>query len=140
MTSFTPCRRRGFTLVEIIVSLAVIAALLPPILYGMNLAATAAAVARNRSQAAVLAQQKLDELLVLNPASTESGDFGQEYPQFTWSSEVVDRNDIPTVDNLTNSLQELAVTVTWKQQGEPKTLTLTTLVYTNSTASTGGMP
>jgi prepilin-type N-terminal cleavage/methylation domain-containing protein len=134
-------RRRGaFTLVEIIVSIAIIAALLPPILYGLNLAAKVSSVARNRSQASILAQQKLDELLVNDPSTPQSGDFGDQYPQFTWSSDVLDRSDIPTVDNLTNTMQELDVTITWKQDGQPKTLTLGTLVYINNATSTGGAP
>ena len=67
-------------------------------------------------------------------------DFGDQYPQFTWSSDVLDRSDIPTVDNLTNTMQELDVTITWKQDGQPKTLTLGTLVYINNATSTGGAP
>jgi general secretion pathway protein I len=134
-------RHRAFTLVEIIVSIAIIAALLPAILYGMNVAAKVSANARNRSQAALLAQQKIDELLVTNPTDPQTGDFGDQYPGYTWSSDVQDRSgDITTVDNLTTTIQEHDVTITWKQDGDNINVTLATLFYTNNntTASTTG--
>ena len=131
----------GFTLVEVLASIAMIAVLLPVILYAASLASSAASVARSRTQAAALAQRKLDELLTVGPLTANSGDFGDRWPEYQWSAAVEPWNT-PVVDGMTSTIEQLSVTVTWKQRGQPRSLALRTLVYQNasSTSSAGGLP
>ena len=130
--------RGGFTLVEVLAAISMIAVLLPVILYGANLASSAAATARARTQASILAKSKLDELLVdqsVAPLQAGAGDFGDRWPAYKWSAEV-DAWNSPVVQGLTATIEQMTVTVTWQQGGEPRSVALTTLVYQSS----GGAP
>src|SRR5437870_4732239 len=110
--------RRGFTLVEVMAAVTVIAIVLPTIMYGISLATNVAGVARHRTQATTLAQGKLNELLVTGDwqNGTLSGDFGDRWPEYHWKA-AVNTWDSPTVSGLTSSLQQLDVTVTWTMRG-----------------------
>ena len=56
-------RRQGFTLVEILVTLMLIAIVIPVIMKGISLGAQAASDAKRRTEAGGLAQEKLAEIL-----------------------------------------------------------------------------
>src|SRR5437899_2690436 len=86
-SSFRRQRAGAFTLIEVLASIAIIAAVLPIIMSGLSLADQTALLAKHRSQATSLAQAKLDELLVTNDFQTTSGDFGDQYPGYSWKIE-----------------------------------------------------
>ncbi len=134
-------RRRGFTLIETLVAIAIIAAVLPIVMSGISLASRAGLLARQRTLAATLGEAKLDELVStgLWNSGAMSGDFGDDAPGFTWSASVTPYND---TDLTTQNLEEIDLTVTWTSRNSPRTVVLSTLVYnpqaTDGTSATGG--
>lgn len=76
----------GFTLLEVMVALAIIATVLISV-YKLHTQSLALALeTRFNSIAPFLAQQKLAELAVeeADLQETESGDFGEDFPDFRW--------------------------------------------------------
>jgi prepilin-type N-terminal cleavage/methylation domain-containing protein len=129
-------QKRAFTLIEVLVSLAIISILLPSIMYGLNLANRGAALARNRTQAATLAQQKLDEIVALGPLQDASGDFPEDSAHYTWTATLAPF-DSPAANGLTATIEQLTVTVTWQQENQPRSLALSTLIYQSASENTG---
>ncbi|MCL2645876.1 MAG: type II secretion system GspH family protein [Phycisphaerales bacterium] len=148
--------RRAFTLIEVLASLAILALVFPVVMYGLSLASNAASLARHRTQATILAQTKLDELLATQDFSTLSGDFGDDYPGYTWTIEL---NDWDTLDGFSSVFsssissstssntqqlqqpQQLDVTVSWTQHNRTYQAALSTLLYqqNSSSSSLGGL-
>src|SRR4051812_32907857 len=62
-TGRMPVPRRGFTLVEVLATVAFIAIVLPVAMQGISLSVRTAGNARKQAEAAILAQSKLDETL-----------------------------------------------------------------------------
>jgi prepilin-type N-terminal cleavage/methylation domain-containing protein len=89
------CRTGGFTLIEVLAALMLVAIVLPVAMRGVTVATAAASAARHRNEAAALAQSKMDELLATMQAlqqqsnSSMSGDFGEDWPDYQWSAELV---------------------------------------------------
>ncbi|MCC7491963.1 MAG: type II secretion system minor pseudopilin GspI [Fimbriimonadaceae bacterium] len=80
--------RRGFTLLELIVAVAILAVALVGVLQAVSQSTNHIKEARDRAAAMELAEQKLAELL-LNPElapGEEAGDFGELAPRFSWQS------------------------------------------------------
>jgi len=127
-------RTKAFTLVEVLAAIGILAVVLPVVMYGLDLAANAASLARHRTQATMLAQAKLDELIVLQDFSVASGDFGEQYPEYTWTIEI---NDWDTLDGLSADTQQLDVIVSWAQRNRIHDAKLSTLLYQSSSSSSG---
>jgi len=91
---------RGFTLVEVLATLALAAIVLPPVVHGILLCLSMAGHARDQARAASLAQSKLDELVVSREVyeSEMEGDFGEDLPGFTWTAQVNDWDDSGLVE------------------------------------------
>lgn len=126
-------KSRAFTLIETLVAIAIIAAVLPIVLSGINLASRAGLLAKQRTLAATLGEAKLNELVstgLWNSGAT-SGDFGDDAPGFTWSAAVTPYN---ASDLTTQNLEEIDLTVTWMSRNSPRTVVLSTLVYNPSAA------
>lgn len=127
----TSCRasRRAFTLVEVLATLVFVGIVLPVAMRGITVALQASSHARHKVEAAQLASQKINELLVVRDASAfnGSGDFGDEWPEYRWDStgQVGDWNTYT-----------VTVNVHWTEQGQERSLPLTTLIYPDS--ETGG--
>ena len=114
---------RGFTLVEVLAALILVALVLPAAMQGVSLATQASADAHRRQQAAALAHDKLSELIVTggwSSASTE-GDFGEDYPTYRWTLTVEDWEGFTT--------RRVTVQVLWESRGMERTLSMSTLVY-----------
>jgi prepilin-type N-terminal cleavage/methylation domain-containing protein len=120
-------RRRGFTLVEALAALLLVAIVLPVVMRGVTVATRAASSARRNTEAASLAQSKLNELVatgqwrsgyLAGQFDDTDGDSGYDY---TWSAEAT-RWSEPYV-------RQLAVSVNWTSGGAQQAVTLTTLVY-----------
>jgi len=128
--------RRAFTLIEVLAAIGVIAMVLPVAMYGLSVASDAATLARHRTQATVLAQTKLDELLATQDFTDLSGDFGDDYPDYKWTIEF---NNWDTPDgNFSSNTQQLDVIVSWTQRNRTHEATLSTLLYESSTSSDDG--
>lgn len=115
---------RGFTLAEVLVTVAVLAIVLPVALAGVSQATRLAGLTEQRAQALDLAQGKLDELLVDNSWQTgvSAGDFGADHPGYRWQAQVNAWDEA--------NIDEVDVIVGWTSFGRPEKVQLSTLVYT----------
>ena len=123
---------RGFTLIEVLVSIALIGIVLPIVLQAVSVARSAATTARRTSEAATLAQVKLNEMLASGDVTMfgTSGDFGQEWPGYQWSCQTLS-------DTL--GYTQVTLTVTWQEQGRARSYNLSTLVADSLLTQTGGV-
>jgi len=90
---FTASGRRGFTLVEVLASLAVVLIALPVAMEAIALTNSVSTRARRQLDAGNLAASKLAELVATNQwqNGNGSGDFtsyGASFPDYTWTSTV----------------------------------------------------
>lgn len=113
-----------FTLAEVLVALLVTAVVIPVALRALMVAGSLRHAAVWRQQAVELADMKLHELVVTGEwtESEESGDFGDDYPEFSWEL---------TTDTWTDgdiALREVDLTVRGPARVGQTVVTLTTLV------------
>ena len=122
-------QRAGFTLIEVLATLVLVAIVLPVAMKGISLSLGAAVYAKTSVQAAHLADAKLNELVALGQLTTgtSSGDFGSDYPDYHWTLQAVQADD---------TLIEVAIEVAWPWRGTERSVTLNTLLFTGSTTST----
>jgi prepilin-type N-terminal cleavage/methylation domain-containing protein len=121
----------GFTLVEVLAAMLIMAVVLPVAMRGVSLALAAASSAKHMSEASSLGESKLNQLVVEAGANgvASSGDFAPDHPGYQWSLQTVSRD---------YGLTELDLTVTWQERGQAKSLLLTTLTAQTG-SSTGGI-
>ena len=121
-------RGRGFTLVEVLATLALIAIVLPVAMQAVTSSSEAALRARNIAQAATLADGKLNEVLAMQELATtgNSGDFGREFEGFRWEMQTFARD---------YNLTEVIVGVGWEERGQLHWQYVSTFVYSQETGS-----
>lgn len=120
-------RRRGFTLVEVLVTLMFLAISLPAIMQGISLATKVGAQTVHRTEAAGMAQSKLAEIVSTGEWQNGnlSGDFGTDWPAFRWEANVQ-----PWAQDTTDaSIQQIDLSVFWTDLGKQQSVTLSTLAY-----------
>jgi prepilin-type N-terminal cleavage/methylation domain-containing protein len=120
-------QKSGFTLIECMFAMFLMALVLPAVNLGIAAATRSAGTARHRSEAAGLAQSKLSELIANGQwnGGNLSGDFGVDWPEFKWQAVTQNwANDPQPV-----GMQELDVTVTWPASGPQQSVTVSSLVY-----------
>ena len=117
-------RRRGFTLVEVLASLVLVAIILPVAMKGLALATGLAELARQRREAGALAETLLAESVATGEwqEGGQAGDFAPEHPQYGWTVDVQDWEG--------TYLRQVDVRVQWTARSQERSVTLTTLVYT----------
>ena len=118
----TSSKRRGFTLVEVLAAMVLMGIVLPVAMRGVSLAVAAAGHARHLSEASSLAETKLNELLVVDAPSAAgtSGDFAPDHPEYQWKCDSQQRD---------YNMTEFVLTVSWQEQGQPRTFALSTMIY-----------
>lgn len=122
----TVLARRGFTLVEALASLMLVAVVLPFVIRGVSMSARNAAEADRKATAAMLAQTRLDEVVLSK--SWELGDaegefdeaYGKEAMRYTW--------DLTVGDWQSTDYRELVLTVRWMRGEQERKVALTTVV------------
>ena len=125
--------RSGFTLVEALASLLLVAMVLPFVMRGISLAAKAGAQADREATAVLLAQTVMDEVILTDTWTYGDADgefdeaFGREAERFTW---VLTVNDWQSTE-----FRELTVTVRWVQGGDEQSVDLKTVVYAGAGVS-----
>ena len=114
-------RGRAFTLVEVLATLVLVAIILPVAMGGISLATSMAGLAKQRLEAASLAETKLAELMATGEwlGGDLSGDFGPERPEYRWYAEAHDWEE--------DTVRLLDVRVEWTSRGNDRSVTLTTL-------------
>jgi general secretion pathway protein I len=82
----------GFTLLEVMVALAVMAIVLVSVYRMHSQSLTMNTAARFYTQAPILAQGKMAELEALSSGAfpENSGDFGEQFPGYSWKTSVAD--------------------------------------------------
>ncbi|MGD1278170.1 MAG: prepilin-type N-terminal cleavage/methylation domain-containing protein [Tepidisphaeraceae bacterium] len=120
-------RRRGFTLIEVLATLMLLAIVFPVMMQGITVAGSVADAARRRTEATGLAQSKLAEIVANGQwqQGNLSGDFGSDWPAYRWEATVQPW----TLDNTSQSLQQIDLRVVWTARGRENSVTVTTLAY-----------
>jgi len=129
-TPRTDARRRGFTLVEVLAALLLMAIIIPVAMDGMSVASRAGLVGQRKAAAMRVAERVLNELIVTNQTAQESGSGTQEdgdvvYP-WTMSAEPW------SMDVMT----EITVRVTFTVQGRDYEVSVSSLFDPAATGTT----
>ncbi|KPK23714.1 MAG: hypothetical protein AMJ61_15255 [Desulfobacterales bacterium SG8_35_2] len=105
---------KGFTLLEVMVAVALIAIALTTLLGSQSQSVSFANSAKFETMAALLAQSKMSEITMQEAGAitNDSGDFGDDFPGYRWEVYVND-TAIPGIDNISDYLKQLDLTVTW---------------------------
>jgi len=84
--------QKGFTLLEVMVSVAIIGIALVSLIGSQSQSVSIAASSRFETTASLLAQQKLTELALagFDELRSAEGDFGDDFPGYLWKIEVGD--------------------------------------------------
>jgi general secretion pathway protein I len=124
---------RGFTLLEVLAALLLVAIVLPVLMGALNTATHVGGLAHDRAEAAMLAENKLTEILI-----DQSWQFGDDTGTFDTDA------DTPAMDRYTwelyveqwqdPSVRKLTMTVRWERRGRPQSITLTTAVHDGGNA------
>ena len=123
MIRFLKCKR-GFTFIEVLVTLIFAGIVLPVTMRGIALATTAASESRKRSEATFLAHNMIAEIVSSEKFDfvSISGDFLPEQQDYTWTAELSAWEG--------ETVKELVVQVFWKSRNHEQSVSLATLVYT----------
>ena len=106
----------GFTLLEVMVALAVMSIVLVSIYRMHSQSLTMNTAARFYTLAPLLAQNKLAELESFSSVgfSDNSGDFGEQYPGYSWQSSVADVSS-EVLGEVANDLKRIDLTVSYNE-------------------------
>jgi prepilin-type N-terminal cleavage/methylation domain-containing protein len=120
-------KQTGFTLIEVLATLMLMAIVLPAIMQGISIASGTASAARCRNEAAGLAESKLNEVIATQQwqGGQMSGDFAPDFPQYKWQATVGEWQS----DSSNVGLQQLDVKVIWTHRNREDSVTVSTLTY-----------
>lgn len=112
----------GFTLIEIVVALAILSLALPTLLRAFTEAAKGQALAEHRTTALYLLRFRLAAIEAEGypDIGEEEGEFGED-SRFRWYSEV---QDVESEE--IEGLRLVTVTVTWQERGEERVISTST--------------
>lgn len=114
-------RKRGFSLVETIVAVALLGVGISACVACMGAATRASARAEEYTAVQLLAREKLTELELTPPQEgQETGDFGEERPGFFWQT--------TTVPTDIQDLREVRLEIVWGDPENPRKADFVTLV------------
>lgn len=111
---FNAEHNRGFTLLEVMIAVAFLAVALTTLLGSQMQSISYANNAKFETMAALLAQGKMSEITLLDGSSLsgDSGDFGEDYPGYTWKT-TVSEISIEGADPIADYLKQIDLTVSW---------------------------
>jgi general secretion pathway protein I len=106
--------KEGFTLLEVMIAVALIAIALTTLLGSQSQSVSFANSAKFETMAALLAQSKMSEFAIQEKEtlSSDNGDFGDEYPGYAWEVTVSDVS-IEGIENISDYLKQIDLRVTW---------------------------
>ncbi len=99
---------KGFTLLEVVIALAIMAGVILTVISSFNYHLSIAARDREETVGFLLARAKLEELELVSkgePKTVQEGTFAPEHPEISWKAEVE-----PTAVQF---FRKLSLTVTW---------------------------
>jgi len=114
MNAFMNNRNPGFTLLEVMVAMSIIAIALTALLASQSQSISIAGEAKFSTTAALLAQSKMAEIETKTEDELiyDSGDFGNDFPDYSWEMEV---QDVIFADEeeFTDYLKQIDLTIYW---------------------------
>lgn len=104
----------GFTLLEVLIAVAVIAIALTGLLGSQTQSVTLANEAKFNTTAAILAKEKMAQLELdgFQGLTHDTGDFGDEFPGYRWELDV-GSPVFEEIDNVTDFLKQADLTLYW---------------------------
>lgn len=109
--------RRGFTLLEVMIAIAVLAISLTVIYGSQSQSVSLATESKFNTAAALLVNMKVAELEGgIADLRGDEGDFGEDYPDFRWKIEIDDADlaDAEFAEEIGRTLKRARVTVSWE--------------------------
>ena len=107
----------GFTLLEVMVAMAIIAIALTAVLGSQSQSVSLASEAKFNTTAPLLAQSKIAEIEVAeqDDLAGGSGDFGEDFPGYTWELSVEDIV-FEEPENVSDLLKRIELKVSWGEE------------------------
>ena len=104
----------GFTLLEVMIATAIVAIALVAALGSQSQSVSLANEAKLTTTAAFLVQSKMAELETIDVEElvSDAGDFGEDFPDYRWESEVSDVT-VEGFETLTDHVKRITLTVYW---------------------------
>jgi general secretion pathway protein I len=104
----------GFTLLEVMIALAIIAIALVAALGSQSQSVSLANEAKFTTTVTFLAQRKIAELEALDAEDliSDGGDFGEDFPDYHWESVVTDLT-MEGFEDASKHIKRIALTVSW---------------------------
>ena len=105
----------GFTLLEVMIAVAIISIALMAVLGSQSQGLSLAGESRFNRTAALLAQGKMAEIETvrdMGALNSDSGDFGDEFPGYTWQLSV-DEVLFDGAETISNRLKQIDLEVLW---------------------------
>ncbi|MBF0550679.1 MAG: type II secretion system protein [Deltaproteobacteria bacterium] len=114
-----PAGARGFTLLEVMISLAVLSIALVTVLHTLARDVDLTIESNDLTTASLLGQVRLAQVQAAGfpPLGQDKGDFGDGYPGYSWQTTVTSGGSLPGVRKVT-------VTVSWRQNQQPGEMTI----------------
>jgi Tfp pilus assembly protein PilV len=111
----------------VLATLLLMAIVLPAVMQGVSIALASASNARQRTEAAAVAQSQLAQLLVTNQwnGGILAGDVQSNGATYHWQATV----SAWPLDTTTVSLQQIDMVVTWTGRSGRESITLSTMTY-----------
>ncbi len=124
-------RSRGFTLVEILAALLMMAIIIPVAMEGMSIASRAGILGQRKAAAMRVAERLLNELVVEADTrqATASGTLADGDVSYPWTMRTENWSE--------DALQQMTVTVTFTLQGQSFDVSASTLLPAAGTTETG---
>ena len=122
-------KSRGFTLLEVLVSLAILATSFVILLENVASSITLSGISRDMTVAAMLAQSKMTDFELEGQWTygEQVGDFEETYPGFWWAVDVSDAPITALLDVGFNVLQ-IDLVIFWGDENAPQHLAITNFV------------
>ena len=114
--TITKKKDSGFTFLEVMVAVALLAIALIAVLGSQSQSVSLASEARFYTTVTLLAQGKMAEIEAkdLDTLSSDSGDFGEDFPNYSWNLKVSDV-EIPGEEEAYEHLRQIDLIVSWGQ-------------------------
>jgi len=111
--------RCGFTLLEVMIAMAIIAIALVAVFGSQSQSVSLASEAKFNTTAALLAQSKMAEIETLNPKDliSGSGDFGEDFPDYHWDVTVSDIA-FPGAEEVSDHLKQINLSISYGEHGQ----------------------